>query len=81
MSKNHRIVKAERAVIPLGDIPLDVFRLPDGTYLLSKSSIAEAIGFAAQYVSGFRKGKSPQASKVKELTFQKVKLDGESSVD
>jgi hypothetical protein len=77
MSMSHRTVNAEQTTISLGEIPLKIFKLPDGKYLVSKSAIAEAIGLATQYVSDFKKGKSLQASKVKDLTFQKIKLNGE----
>lgn len=52
-----------------------MYRLPDESYRLSKSSIAEAIDVKPQYVSDFREGKSLEAFKVKGLTFQKIKVE------
>jgi hypothetical protein len=48
--------KASRAVITLGDIQLDVFQLPDETYFMSSSNIAEALdmteySFRGKYMS------------------------------
>lgn len=36
-------IRAERATIQLGDIPIKVYRLPDGSYRLSGRNITEAI--------------------------------------
>ncbi|MEM9769990.1 MAG: hypothetical protein AAF889_00040 [Cyanobacteria bacterium P01_D01_bin.73] len=35
--------KAKRATIQLGDRELEVFQLPDGSYRLSQSQVAEAV--------------------------------------
>jgi hypothetical protein len=37
------IIKAERAVIELGNIPLDVYMVPDGSYRLSGRNISDAV--------------------------------------
>ena len=36
--------KARRILVPFGDILLNGFVLPDGSYALSQSQVAEAIG-------------------------------------
>ncbi len=36
-------IKATRATILLGDIELDVFQLPDGSYQISQSQTTEAV--------------------------------------
>ena len=39
-------MKAKRATIELGDRELEVFQLPDGSYWLSQTQVAEAVGKA-----------------------------------
>jgi hypothetical protein len=46
--KQMTTTKAERAVITLGDIELDVFQKPDGTYFMSSSQVAESIDMSEQ---------------------------------
>ena len=45
------IVRAERVTIQLGDIPLNVYQLPDGSYRLSGRNITEAIKEAPNTLS------------------------------
>ena len=45
--------KAKRATIQLGDRELDVFQLPDGSYRLSQSQVAEAVGKPRQNFANF----------------------------
>jgi hypothetical protein len=73
------VIRVERASQPiyLGDVEINVFRLPNGQYVLNKTDIAKAIGKAAQYVSDFLIGKSPQALPYKGLTFQKYPVYNE----
>jgi hypothetical protein len=40
--------KAVRAIIPVGDIQLDVFQLPDGGYVLSKKQTFESVGIVTR---------------------------------
>ena len=42
---------AERATIYLGSIPLEVFMLPDGQYVLSQTQLAEAIGIPKNWLT------------------------------
>lgn len=43
------VIKAVRAQITLGDIELDVFQLPDGSYVMSSTQIAELMGRTEKY--------------------------------
>jgi len=45
--------KAKRQTIALGDLELDVFQLPDGTYVMSRTQVAETVGKGLQNVSDF----------------------------
>jgi hypothetical protein len=67
------LTKVKRASEPiyLGDIPIEVFYLPDGQYVLNKSDTA------SQYISHFLTGKSPQALLYKDLTFYKYPVESE----
>ena len=53
--------KAVKATINLGDIPLDVYQLPDGSYQLYTESITDAIAQEHKDLLTFIKGKSEQA--------------------
>ncbi len=50
-------MKARRAVMQLGNLELDVFQLPDGSYRMSQTQIAEAVGLSRQYLSRFLSSK------------------------
>ena len=39
-----KTIKAERATILLGDIPINVYQMPDGSYKLSGRNVTDAIG-------------------------------------
>jgi hypothetical protein len=47
------MTKAKRQTITLGDVPLDVFQLPDGSYVMSLTQVAESIGTQRQNVANF----------------------------
>jgi hypothetical protein len=46
---------AERATIYLGSIPLEVFMLPDGRYVLSQTQVAEAVGIPSNWFTELEK--------------------------
>jgi hypothetical protein len=52
--KTQKTVKAEKTDIRLGDISLDVFQMPDGTYRLSKTQILEVIEAKKNWLSRLR---------------------------
>ncbi len=51
----------ERAIILLGDIDLDVFRLPDLTYRLSQEGASGAVNKVRSSMLKFLQSKSPEA--------------------
>jgi hypothetical protein len=48
---NNPILKAERALISLGEIPIDVYRLPDSSYRLGQSLVLSAIDASPNWIS------------------------------
>jgi len=76
---NDSTVRVVRNVISMGDIPLDVFQLPDASYKLSQTQLAEAVDKKRQSVSDFLGSKSPEALPFKEFTCQKGKVEGEKT--
>jgi len=72
--------KAVKATIKLGDIPLDVYQLPDGSYQLYTESITDAIAQEKKDLLTFLKGKSEQALPFKEYNLihaPTVEVEGE----
>ena len=61
--------KAVKATINLGDIPIDVYQLPDGSYQLYMESITDAVAQENKDLLRFINGKSEQA-----LPFKGYKL-------
>jgi hypothetical protein len=53
--------KCRRATIQLGNIPLDVFMLPDSTYVLSQVGIERAVNKGERSYRNFLASKSPEA--------------------
>ena len=50
--------KAARANIQIGDLTVDGFMLPDGSYRMSQTQAAEAVGLSRQNVSDFLRSKA-----------------------
>jgi hypothetical protein len=63
---------AERATIYLGSIPLEVFMLPDGQYVLSQTQVAESVEKDELSVRQFWKSKSPEALPYSNYDFKKM---------
>lgn len=59
MAVQNSTTKAQRTTINLGDIPLEVFLMPDGDYRLSQTQALAAIGIADNWFSQLPK-KSPK---------------------
>ncbi len=53
--------KAKRTTISLAGIELEVFMLPDGSYVMSQTQVAEVVDKHRFYVSRFLGGKQPQS--------------------
>jgi hypothetical protein len=51
-------IKATRATISIGDLSVDAFMLPDGSYRMSLSQAANCIGKEAQGISNFFRSKA-----------------------
>lgn len=65
-------IKALRATIQLGMIPLEIFQLPNGEYRLSQTQVGEAVGKPHNSVVRFLASNSPQAIPHKGLTLYKI---------
>jgi len=46
-------IKATRATVAIGDLTVDGFQLPDGSYRMSQTGAADAVGLSRQNVSDF----------------------------
>ncbi|NJN61499.1 MAG: hypothetical protein HC795_08210 [Coleofasciculaceae cyanobacterium RL_1_1] len=72
-------MKAKRETIALGDLSLDVFQLPDGSYVMSQTQVAAAIGKGRQNLSDFLGSKwlkaLPGADRSCQ-TFERIEIEG-----
>jgi hypothetical protein len=73
---NNSTVRATRASIELGDIPLDVFQLPNGKYRLSQSLSTADVDKEEVSFRDFLKGKSPEALPFKDFKAEKWAVEG-----
>lgn len=71
------ILTVRRAVIKLGDIELDVFQMPDGSYQLSETGCETAVNKTERSIRNFLRGKSPQALPYKGFHAGKLSVQGE----
>ncbi len=76
MSSTDKIRRSQEPIY-LGSIAVFVFQLPNGQYILSQSSITEAIDKSGHYMSQFLNSKSPEALPFKGLTCHKYSVEGE----
>jgi hypothetical protein len=74
--KSQKAVKAERDTILLGDISLEVFKMPDGQYRLSQIQVAEAVGKDEPLFQKFRTSKSPEARCCSGFRSRKIGIEG-----
>ena len=70
------IYKAKSETIYLGNIPIIVLQLPNGTYLLSKTDIAASIERGRQSIADFLQSNSELALPFKTFKSSKVKVEG-----
>ena len=54
-------IKANRASVQIGALEVDGFMLPDGSYRMSQSQVAEAVGLSRRNVSDFLRSKAIKA--------------------
>ena len=74
---SHGVIKAERVSIKLGNHVLSVFQLPDGSYQLSQTEVAEVINEGEYRFRQFLKSNSLEALPHKGLSFGKIQVLGE----
>jgi hypothetical protein len=74
--KSQKAVKAERATILLGDISLEVFKMPDGHYRLSQTQVAGAVEKDESSFRKFRTSKSPDALQFNGFRSGKIGIQG-----
>ncbi len=53
--------KAQRATVQIGSLSVDGFQMPDGSYRMSQTSAADAVGIGRQNVSDFLRSKAIKA--------------------
>ena len=51
-------IKATRASVRIGALEVDGFMLPDGSYRMSQTQVAEAVGLSKRNVSDFLRSKA-----------------------
>jgi hypothetical protein len=73
---NNSTVRATRASIELGNIPLVVFQLPNGMYRLSQTLSTNAVDKDETSFRDFLKGKSPEALPFKDFKAEKWTVEG-----
>lgn len=60
-----KTVKAVKATVQMGSIPLDVYLMPDGSYKLFIDSVTQVVGDDKDKLLSFMKGRSLQAKPFK----------------
>ncbi|MDV3002562.1 MAG: hypothetical protein N5P05_004217 (plasmid) [Chroococcopsis gigantea SAG 12.99] len=64
-----KTVKAVKATIQMGSIPLDVYLMPDGSYKLYIDSVTRVVGDEKNKLLSFMRGKSLQAKPFKNYSI------------
>ena len=72
-------VKAVRATIHLGDVALEIFQMPDGTYRLSQAQVAIAVGKHPESGSRFLASNAAKLPSGKLKADHKIAIEGTSS--
>lgn len=71
--------KAKRVTVEIGDLEVEGFQMPGGSYQMSQSSAAEAVGLGRQNVSDFLRSKAIKGLLGEGYTGQISKVEIESS--
>jgi hypothetical protein len=71
-----KVIRVKSEIIYLGNFPITVLQMPDGSYCLSKTDIAEIIGEQRQSTNDFLEGDSPRALPFKGMIFPPVRVPG-----
>lgn len=75
--------KAKRATVAIGSLELDGFQMPDGSYRMSITSAAAAIGTSQQNATNFLRSKALkalQSSGYTSQTSEKIEVESEAQV-
>lgn len=78
MNKVAEAIKAQRAEIQIGSLIVDGFMLPDGTYRMSQTQVAECVGLGVQNASDFLRSKTIKTLLGKDYTPQMFSAEIES---
>ena len=71
------LVKATRATVTLGSLTIDGFMLPDGSYRLSLTQVADCVGLGVQNASDFLKSKALKSLVGEGYTPQTFEIESE----
>jgi len=71
--------KAQRATVQIGPLSVDGFQMPDGSYRMSQTSAAGAVGIGRQNVSDFLHSKAIKALMDKGYTGQIFEIEVDST--
>jgi len=71
-----KVYKAQRRVVQIGDIPLEVAMLPDGSYCLSQTQVSAAVEKPEISIRRFRQTKRLEALLGKTLQFDTLTVEG-----
>jgi hypothetical protein len=72
-------VKATRASVSLGNLTIDGFMLPDGSYRMSQTQAAECIGLGVQNASDFLRSKAFRSLTGGDYTAQIFEIEADVS--
>lgn len=71
-------IKAQRRIIYLGDIALEVAMLPDGNYCLSQTQVSAVVEKPESSIRSFRQSKRAKALLQEDLQFATLAIEGAS---
>ncbi len=71
--------KAQRATVQIGPLSVDGFQMPDGSYRMSQTSAADAVGIGRQNVSDFLRSKAIKALLGEGYTGQIFEIEVDST--
>ncbi len=71
--------KATRATVTIGSLPIDGFMLPDGSYRVSQTQAAEAVGLTERNAREFLQSKALKSLMGEGYTDQKTEIEPDES--
>ncbi|MGL5075111.1 MAG: hypothetical protein ACRDBG_04635 [Waterburya sp.] len=71
----NRSIKAVRASICIGNIKLDCYQMPDGSYRMSQTQVLQIIEIQARRYTQIRDSKEAQSFALKEIELYPITLD------